>query len=962
MIDTRHVIKEVVRPFLFGAIALLLFLNPAGVFAQEQEAKTLVKKAFQEKEIDRETYLLYRIQAQVAPETLPVNYRSLKKPAPNRDMTTIISEIRLNFDTFSEETRRSLRPFLLRPTDASYTVWGIDWAYTVTEATPYDTTHFRIHYVTSTGDAPSLTDADTSGVPDYVEQMGSEFENVYSTEITSMGYAAPPSDGTKGGNSKFDVYIKNIGGYGIYGWCDPEGVSAGSSYYSFMVMDDDFSAAEFPTNTPLENLQVTAAHEFHHAVQNGYNVSTATWYKECTSVWMEDEVYDAVNDNLQYLPNRFADPDVSWDISDDNYWYGSWLWNRCLSERYGPGIVKAIWDRCKTVSAINAIVNELTARGTTLTDAFVDFSCRNYTKNRRYYYSSTVGEPYEEGSSYPNIYIENGSAPHSSYPVATQTKLIDNLASRYIKFTPQSGATARTLRINFNGPNGNDCGGAVIIETADGRKIDQRIQLDANKDGSSIVSNFGGSVESKVDVNTAILVLDNTTQAADGLTFTYSAELLNGADPQITPWGWSWGYRSPFWQTDDIWVDTDMDGISNEPADTVTGQEAEPSVGRVNKLYARVRNLGDSPITSNITVNFSFIPAGMAGASDYESIGSYTITTLGAGASTDVSVNWDMTDTTDTNGGLWPQPIGSHDHFCVKVELVYAADINPNNNLAKNNFANVPVLTSPSPKLFQYLLMIKNPFDRSVMAGVVLGPEIPKGWEIRFPNIENYKAFRLGPREARALIMTVRPPIFQEGEGIAATESTHVYGRGGRKVISQHPLDVSFMIDGQFVGGMSYNLILLPEVEVVRPGRPWAFSLHTGWAIPTGDFDKYFDPGLNLILDVHYRLMPRIVFVGMFGYNRFKEIGDDSFYWLNFSGNLRYYFTPGGPYRFYVGGGPGLYVPETGDNKFGLNGGFGLNYDIRPGLTAEIGGDYHYLFDSDVEFFHIHAGLIFRFP
>jgi hypothetical protein len=491
MIVIRNAVKAKVRPFLFGVVALLLFLNPGGISAQEQEAKALVKKAFQDQEIDRETYLLYRVQAQFAPDTLPVKYRAFKKPAPNRDMTGIVTEIRFKFDTFSEETRHKLRPLLLRPTDASYSIWGIEWAYSVAEATPYDTTHFRIHYVASTGDAPSLTDADTDGVPDYVEQMGTEFENVYSTEITSMGFDAPPSDGTKGGNSKFDVYIKNIGGYGIYGWCDPEGVSSGSSYYCFMVMDNDFSAAEFPTHTPLQNLQVTAAHEFHHAVQSGYNAFTDTWYMECTSTWIEDEVYDAVNDNLQYLTDRFDDPHVSWNIDSDSYWYGSWLWNRYLSERNGPGIVKAIWDRCKTVSALTAIVNELTARGTNLTDAFVDFSCRNYTKNRRYYYSSTVGEPYEEGSSYPNIHIENGSTPHNSFPVATQTKLIDNLATRYIKFTPQTGATARTLRINFNGPNGNDCGGVVIIQTKDGRKIDQRIQLNATKDGSSIVQSFG---------------------------------------------------------------------------------------------------------------------------------------------------------------------------------------------------------------------------------------------------------------------------------------------------------------------------------------------------------------------------------------------------------------------------------------------------------------------------------------
>ena len=56
-----------------------------------------------------------------------------------------------------------------------------------------------------------------------------------------------------------------------------------------------------PLNTPKENLQVTAAHEFFHSVQYSYDVREDAWIMEATAAWAEDEIYPKVNDNIQYL-------------------------------------------------------------------------------------------------------------------------------------------------------------------------------------------------------------------------------------------------------------------------------------------------------------------------------------------------------------------------------------------------------------------------------------------------------------------------------------------------------------------------------------------------------------------------------------------------------------------------------------------------------------------------------------
>jgi hypothetical protein len=152
----------------------------------------------------------------------------------------------------------------------------------------------------------------------------------------------------------------------------------------------------------------------------------------------------------------------------------------------------------------------------------------------------------------------------------------------------------------------------------------------------------------------------------------------------------------------------------------------------------------------------------------------------------------------------------------------------------------------------------------------------------------------------------------------------------------------------------------LSELELKRR---LVFSLHSGAAIPVGSFSNDFDPGVNVLLDVGYHFSPQFSLVGLFSYNDFKSktpgIADN--YWINLSANVRYQRPIRRPLSYYIGGGPGVYIPETGNTEFGANLGFGLDYDYRSFVTLELGADYHAVFGEDIQFLHNHAGIIFRF-
>ena len=87
----------------------------------------------------------------------------------------------------------------------------------------------------------------------------------------------------------------------FYGYCttdDPNIIDEETTYEywdasAYCVLDNDYSSTQFPNpTTPLENLQVTAAHEYFHAVQFAYDIGEDAWLMEATATWVEDEVFD----------------------------------------------------------------------------------------------------------------------------------------------------------------------------------------------------------------------------------------------------------------------------------------------------------------------------------------------------------------------------------------------------------------------------------------------------------------------------------------------------------------------------------------------------------------------------------------------------------------------------------------------------------------------------------------------
>jgi M6 family metalloprotease-like protein len=125
-------------------------------------------------------------------------------------------------------------------------------------------------------------------------------------------------------------------------------------------------------------------------------------------------------------------------------------------------------------------------------------------------------------------------------------------------------------------------------------------------------------------------------------------------------------------------------------------------------------------------------------------------------------------------------------------------------------------------------------------------------------------------------------------------------------------------------------------------GDDWWYSLHLGHNFPLGDLRKSFASGPSITIDLEREWRDRWSIYAVLGYHYFdaKFPGGDETYFTNLSLSLRAY-AAAGPWRRFIGFGPGLYRQEGGSTEGGLNVSAGLEFPIVTSLRLETGADLH---------------------
>ncbi|MEO8612775.1 MAG: MXAN_6640 family putative metalloprotease [Chloroflexota bacterium] len=253
-----------------------------------------------------------------------------------------------------------------------------------------DTAHFRIHYTLVGTDAVKK---------DYVYQVAKTMEDVWHKQVVEMKWPAPPSDGHSGGDARMDVYLLDTlddDGYGAMGsarpgyqYGDNPNTAAVEHYASstLLRLDNDFQelASE---DDPINLMRATAAHEFHHAIQHGYDIDDLAWYAESTSVWMETQTYPKNQDATGYIDYNYRYPELCLGTQSDPeegmMMYGEWLLIQSLVDAHGQKVIYKLWNDIAQYDGFDALDHTLAFFDDSIPNALARYRIQNIVRDYKF--------------------------------------------------------------------------------------------------------------------------------------------------------------------------------------------------------------------------------------------------------------------------------------------------------------------------------------------------------------------------------------------------------------------------------------------------------------------------------------------------------------------------------------------------------------------------------------------------
>ncbi len=407
------------------------------------------------------------------------------------EATLALRDLRAALPLLGGQDRAQARALLARPTDGAADPRGDGYQ---VPATKICGGRFCVHYVTSTSDAAT---------PAWAERTLATMNEVWDFAVNRYGYRAPVTDqnvpGNNGGDGLFDVYLADVGGRGVYGYCSPERAFAAKRASAYCVLDNDFAARQYGGNA-TSLLRVTAIHEFFHAVQFAYDYTEDGWMLESSATWMEERFADAINDNRQYLryaqvarPGRPLDTYSSSSFDQ----YGNWAFWEYLSQRYGVGIVRKAWEQTvptgrRDYYSVQAVGAALRPHGGFQRN-YLAFTAAN----------TTPATSYSEGRAWPKpAFAKRWKLTGKRRAASARTRL-DHLSSQNLLVRPAGSLRGKrwVLRVRVNGPaRATRPGATVVVVHRSGKVTRKTVALNRAGNGVARVRFGTGSVR-RVMVN-----------------------------------------------------------------------------------------------------------------------------------------------------------------------------------------------------------------------------------------------------------------------------------------------------------------------------------------------------------------------------------------------------------------------------------------------------------------------------
>ncbi len=216
--------------------------------------------------------------------------------------------------------------------------------------------------------------------------LANEFDTTIWPKLTSLMGLTPLSDVGTGVVSETDARLDVV-------LIDLPSTFEGQTYTLGMGCKQAPAIIYLSRALPMHGLEAQAAHEMMHAIQLAIPVkalcaSKYTTMVDATAVWATNYVYPT-NDwehrySSFYLANNwYTQPyDVPPGDKNKGFAYGAWLLPLFLETKFGPTVVKAMWDATLTYSdPLPAIDGALLSFGSHIEKVWPDFVAANWNRD-----------------------------------------------------------------------------------------------------------------------------------------------------------------------------------------------------------------------------------------------------------------------------------------------------------------------------------------------------------------------------------------------------------------------------------------------------------------------------------------------------------------------------------------------------------------------------------------------------
>jgi len=317
-----------------------------------------------------------------------------------------------------------------------------------------DTEHFMIEFSKTIKNGQ---DTDYDGESNLLEEIAQYAEDSWDEEVGTLGLPSPLDD-----QEKVYLILDDRDFYLDEGTLGVTGILPNGEIY--MAVDPGLDT---------ELLKVTIAHELFHVIQFGYQGYFAGYdqdinFAEQTATWVEEYMYDDVDDYYNYLYHYFNYPDYSvftgvipdgslfeyalsiWPIFISEY-YEDWTLIADVVDAYFNEETPDVWD---AYEAYREIVSD---QGDDIRDTYMNFAYWNYLRSY-----------YEEGSEYPWVDIQ-GLHYSDEYPIEDEsTWYYQNPALfgvNYLQFWVNSTHWGSDFQLTLSKSSEIDLGVMVLPET-----------------------------------------------------------------------------------------------------------------------------------------------------------------------------------------------------------------------------------------------------------------------------------------------------------------------------------------------------------------------------------------------------------------------------------------------------------------------------------------------------------------